>query len=126
MIEIIRRLIVSGIALGVIVGNADEIQEFYEETVSYAQQLATAGDLRSISNMLDYEFMKRGRYPKTEAFKTWMAKNFKENPQRDIAADHWGNTLVYTAVDNQKGFILISAGPDGLIDTSDDLRYTGP
>jgi general secretion pathway protein G len=126
MVEIIRRLIVGGVALGVIAGNSDEIKRFYEETVSYVQQLATAGDLRSISNMLDYELMKRGRYPKTEVFKTWMERTFKENPQKDITVDHWGNPLIYRSTNKQKGFVLTSAGPDGITDTSDDLKYTGP
>lgn len=126
MVEIIRRLIVGGVALGVIAGNADEIKRFCEDAVTYAQQLATAGDLRSISNMLDYEFMKKGRYPKTEAFKAWMERTFKESPQKVITVDHWGNPLVYRATEKQGGFVLISAGLDGIVDTSDDLKYTGP
>jgi general secretion pathway protein G len=126
MVEIVRRLIVSGITLGVIAGNADEIKKFYDETVSYTRQLATAGDLRTITNMLDYRYMKRGRYPKTKHFKRWMEETFKENPQKEFTVDHWGNPLIYRATSNQKGFVLVSSGPDGVLGTLDDLKYTGP
>ena len=126
MFEIIRRLIVAGVALGVIAGNSDEITKFYDDIVSETQRIATVGDLRSISNMLDYEFMKRGRYPKTENFEKWMEKNFKESHLKALAVDHWGNGLIYTATKDQRGFILVSRGPDDIIDTDDDLKYTGP
>jgi general secretion pathway protein G len=126
MFELVRRLLVAGIALGVIAGNADEIQRFYDDTVAASQSLATAADLRSISTMLDYEYMKRGRYPATDGFLDWMKTAFKENPAGEPGVDHWGNPLVYRATGNRKGYRLVSAGPDGFVGTDDDLTYTGP
>ena len=126
MVEILRRLIAAAIALGLVVGNADEIERFYNETVATAAQLATAGDLRSIGNMLDAHYLRRGRYPRTERFEDWMARSFKENDIKAITADHWGTALAYRAVDGQKGFVLVSAGQDRIFDTRDDLKLTGP
>lgn len=126
MVEIFRRLIVTGLALGAIAGNADKIEKFFEETVSNAQHLATASDLRSISNMLDYHFMRTGRYPRPENFKEWMRTQFKESHMKELGVDHWNQPLVYLTDSKRKSFVLVSFGPDGLKDTVDDLRVTGP
>ncbi|MBE9570436.1 MAG: hypothetical protein IMF11_07410, partial [Proteobacteria bacterium] len=45
MIEIIRRLLIAGIALGAIAGNSDEIEKFFDDTVAVTQQICTAGDM---------------------------------------------------------------------------------
>jgi len=126
MVEIIRQLIAGSIALGVIVGNSGNIMEFYDETVAMARQVATAGDLRSITTMLDYSYMKKGRLPRPDRFETWMVKNFKENDLKDLMTDHWGNRLVYESSKKDKTYVLISLGPDGILDTPDDMRRTGP
>ena len=126
MVEIIRRLLIAGIALGAIAGNSDEIKKFFNDTVAITQQIATAGDMRSISIMLDYEFMRRGRYPRTEHFEKWMEKNFKENELKPLTTDHWENEFVYTATKDQKRCTLISCGPDGIEGTEDDIKITGP
>ena len=126
MVEIVRRLIVAGISFGIIVGNADEIERFYNETVAFARQVATAADIRSIGNMLDYEYLKRKRYPKTGAFDAWMRRAFKEGTVKENTIDHWGTPLAYRAARRQKGYVLVSAGPDRIFETGDDLKQTGP
>ncbi len=126
MVDIIRRLIVAGMALSLIAGNADQVIEFYDETVDHARHLATASDLRSIGNMLDYHYMRRGRYPRNDRFAQWLGQNFKENPVHTLGLDHWYQPLVYQADAGGKTFSLVSAGPDGFINTTDDLRITGP
>ncbi|NDY73620.1 general secretion pathway protein GspG [Desulfobacter hydrogenophilus] len=126
MVEIIRQLIMGGVALGIIVGNSESILQYYDDTVAMARQVATAGDLRSISLMLDYEFMKRGRLPKKERFGRWLGKNFKENELKAVMVDHWGNDMVYLLSRDGKTYTLQSPGPDGLMDTEDDMTRTGP
>ncbi len=126
MIEILRMLLVTGIGLGAVAGNSDEIKKFFNDTVAVTQQISTAGDMRSISIMLDYEFMRRGRYPKTGYFKKWMERNFKENNSKPITTDHWKNKLIYRSGKDQKSCILISCGADGIKGTKDDLKITGP
>ena len=126
MVEIIRQLIMSGVALGIIVGNADSIMQLYDDTTAVACQVATAGDLRTISLMLDYEYMKRGRLPKEERFDRWLEKNFKENELKAVMVDHWGNDMIYLLSSDGKTYTLQSPGPDGLMDTEDDMIRTGP
>ncbi len=126
MIELLRRLFVAGIVLGAIAGNSDEIKKFFDDTVAVTQQIATAGDMRSISMMLDHEFLRHGRYPKTEHFERWMKKNFKKNDLKPLTFDHWGNEFIYTATREQKRYTLISCGPDGIKGTEDDIKITGP
>lgn len=125
MIELLRRLLVTGIAVGAIAGNADEIKKFFDDTVAVTQQVTTAGDMRNISMMLEYKFIRTGRYPKTKYFKAWMEKNFTENSFKPLTTDHWENELIYTSGKDQKSYTLISCGPDGTKGTKDDLKLTG-
>jgi len=126
MVDIIRRLLVAGLALGVMAGNADEFTRFYDESVESARHLATAADLRSIGTMLDYQLLKTGRYPRQDDFMSWMRANFKESPTDKLGYDHWNTLLIYTSSPDHKRFMLSSAGPDGISNTLDDLRITGP
>ncbi len=56
MVELFRKLLISALTLGAIAGNGDEIRALFDSTVAYTQQIATAGDLRSIGYMLDYSY----------------------------------------------------------------------
>ncbi|MBM9536582.1 type II secretion system protein GspG [Desulfobulbus alkaliphilus] len=104
----------------------ERIRALIDDSIHTGQQLATAGDLRSISTMLDIQYVKQGRYPAEERFEAWMAATFKENHAGDLARDHWGNPYVYTVIDQGRGYILRSAGADGLLGTEDDMWVTGP
>ena len=119
-------LIKLALVAGLITANADNLQLFYEELMAVTQKVATAGDLRSITSMLDYTFMKKGRYPQTGQFPDWMATHFKENEIKSLTVDHWGNELMYEASEKQKKFTLTSRGPDGVLGTDDDMKITGP
>ena len=126
MVEIIRNLILGSITLGVIAGNSDSILKFYDETVAMSRQVATAGDMRTISLMLDYHYLKKGRLPVLKNYDKWLEKNFKENELKAVMTDHWGNPMIYTVSKDKKQYVLVSSGPDGVFDTEDDLRRTGP
>jgi general secretion pathway protein G len=126
MVELIRRLLVAGIALGAIAGNADEIKRFFDDTVQLAETVTTVGDLRSISIMLDREFILRGSYPREDRFERWLEAHFKENNLKPLNVDQWGNPFVYETAGNRKAYTLLSAGPDGLQGTDDDMIITGP
>lgn len=112
--------------LGVFTDAPEKMIKLFDQSILAARQIATAGDLRSMSNMLDYNYMRRGRYPREDKFKKWLVMTFKENNIKDLSLDHWGNPYVYTTADKQKSYILISPGPDGKVDTSDDMKVTGP
>ncbi len=126
MFGMMKNLLLTGVALGVIAGNADEIEKFFTETMDTVQQIATVGDIKSIGNMLDYEFMKRGRLPAPGVFTTWVEKNFRSVNKDSLSADHWGNQLIYKTFNRQRSYALISKGPDGLEGTKDDIEYSGP
>lgn len=126
MVEIIRKLIFAGIAAGLIAGNSEEIGKLFDETVEYSRMIATSGDLRSISQMLDYHYLKKGRYPDEKIFSLWFKKNFKENNLKENLKDHWGNPYIYETKDNLRGYVLVSMGADKIFGTNDDLVATGP
>ena len=104
----------------------ERVKQLYDEAVLTGQQLATAGDMRSMSNMLDYHYLKNGRCPKPERFDQWLAVTFKSSVDRDLAIDHWGTPFFYDTDDDLNRYSLISAGPDRTLGTADDMRIDGP
>ncbi len=104
----------------------ERIRDLVDESIRAAQQIATAGDLRSMSTMLDYHYMRKGKYPRRKDFDKWLAATFKENNLKEFNVDHWGNRYVYRTGDGQMTYVLISPGPDGKTETADDLRVSGP
>lgn len=112
---------VSAVALDV----PEQLKGIYEESVAAAQQVSTAGDLKSISVMLDAGYVMDRRLPSEEEFADWLTSTFKENNVKDLARDHWGNGYVYTLTDGRR-YEVRSPGPDGILDNGDDLSVSGP
>ena len=87
---------------------------------------ATAGDLRSIAMLLDYHYVRRGRYPASADFERWLESSFRPNQLKKLTLDHWGQAYIYRAGPDLRSFELLSRGPDGRLGSADDLRYVGP
>ncbi len=126
MISIAKGLIGTALSLGIIVGNQDEIEAFFNDVIDETQRITTAGDLRTISNMLDYHYIRKGRYPSEKRFAKWLQQNTKENNIRSVLDDNWGNSFLYATSGKNKKFTLISKGKDGELNTDDDMYVTGP
>ena len=77
--SIFTKLLAMAIAGGAIAGNTDELQRFYEEITAQTQYVVSGMDMRSIGQMLDYEYLRKGHYPAEARFQAWMQENFKEN-----------------------------------------------
>jgi len=103
-----------------------EVLRLYDDTVLAGQQLATAGDLRSMAQMLEIHYLKHGRYPKSERFEQWLAATFGESHLKPLRQDHWGNDYRYLCRGGDKIFELRSLGADGLEDTDDDMVVRRP
>jgi general secretion pathway protein G len=82
--------------------------------------------MKQFSMMLDYEYVRRGRYPGTNRFPDWAGHMFKENGIKSNLTDFWGNPWIYEAGPEGRSFMLLSGGPDGIPGTGDDLKVTGP
>lgn len=103
-----------------------QVKQIVDDTILTGQQIATAGDLRSLSTMLDVHYLKRGIYPAEERFGEWLAATFKENDLKELSQDHWGNSFQYTVSMGRKAYSLSSSRADGIFGTSDDMKVTGP
>ncbi len=126
MISLVQGLITTAISLGIIVGNKDDIESFFNEVMNETRRVTTAGDIRTISTMLDYQYIRKGRYPSESQFPRWLLESSKENNVRNIVNDTWGNPFIYTTTKRNKSFTLISTGQDGIYNTDDDMSVTGP
>ena len=102
------------------------LERLYEDGVLAAQQIATAGDMRTMSVMLDTLYIMERSIPSEAEFPGWIQRNFKENNIKSLAADHWGNPYSYKVLKKNKVYTLRSAGPDGTFGTGDDLVVKGP
>ncbi len=103
-----------------------EMRKIFDDSIATAQQLTTAGDLRSMAQMLDIHFLAKGRYPKTEHFDRWLTATFRESNIKGLHEDAWGNRYEYFSDSSRKTFILNSLGPDKTAKTADDMTVTGP
>lgn len=115
--------------LAAVIGFTDlpqRMRDLIDESVQAAQQLATAGDLRSMANMLDYHYMKRGRYPRQQDFDRWLTTTFREANIKKLSLDHWGTPYRYEVGERLKWYKLTSAGQDIIMGTDDDLKVSGP
>jgi len=104
----------------------EQVKKIFNDSVTAAQLVSTAGDMHSMSVMLDAKYIMDRRLPLENEFKSWLMATFKENNIKDLSEDHWGNPYVYTVSKRQRQYQLRSIGPDGIEDTSDDMTKTGP
>jgi len=95
-----------------------------------AKHVAAVTDISTIGSALDAFEVDLGYYPKTSDglglllneprdAKDWRGPYLKS----DIPKDPWGNPYIYECPGrhNNKGYDLISMGPDGRRDTDDDI-----
>ena len=104
----------------------EKMQALFDDSVESAQMVCTAGDLHSMSVMLDATYVMDRRLPKQKDFAAWMAESFKENNVKSLLVDQWGTPYVYLVSRNQRQYQIRSAGPDLELNTDDDLVKSGP
>ena len=104
----------------------ERMQRVFGESILLGQQIATAGDLRSMSEMLDVHYIKRGRYPEEEDFIEWIADTFKGSNLKKLGEDHWGNDYLYVVSNKGKAYLLRSIGADSIVGNDDDMTVRGP
>ena len=108
-------------ALGFVATNPEHIERHYDEIKAETQVLINKMDMYYITMMLEYTYLRKGRYPADYDFPDWMVENFKENPLRELVVDSWGTPFGYVTLDERKKYRLMSAGPDALRGTDDDI-----
>jgi general secretion pathway protein G len=117
---------VVGSGMAVSVGLPEQMMSVFDEAMLAARQTATAGDLRSVSMMLDADYVRGYGLPAEARFESWLAKNFKESSIKNLAVDHWDHPYVYRRADDGRSYVLRSVGPDGVAETADDMSIKGP
>lgn len=105
---------------------SEQMKQIFDQSLTVAQQVSTAGDLHSMSVMLDAGYVMDRRLPSKDRFSQWLERTFKENNVKSLVDDHWGNPYIYTLSKNGKNYELRSIGPDGLAGTDDDMVKRGP
>jgi general secretion pathway protein G len=119
-------LLLIGTVAAVTTDIPEQLKTVFEESVAAAQMVSTAGDMHSMSVMLDAKYIMDRRLPTEKDFDTWLAVTFKENNVKDLSVDHWGNKYVYRISNNRRSYSLMSCGPDGILGSADDMVKSGP
>jgi hypothetical protein len=93
----------------------------YEITERELKMQLARVQLVQIGKALSIDNIQKNRLPSEKEFPGWLIARLEG--LEDVKNDHdpWGTSLCYTR--NQKGFRLVSAGPDGAFGTEDDIRY---
>ncbi len=104
----------------------EKMQALFDDSVESAQLVCTAGDLHSMSVMLDATYVMDRRLPKQKDFEAWLERSFKENNVKSLLVDQWGEPYVYTVSSHRRTYQLRSSGPDMVMNTDDDLIKSGP
>lgn len=93
-----------------------------------AQSAKVKTDMKAFENALDTFKIDVGRYPSNEEGLAILSDNSSnldawKGPYLQYHPDPWGNDYVYQfpGTVNAQSFDIISAGPDGIINTEDDL-----
>ena len=119
-------LALMGTAAAVYTDTPEKIMQIYKETLLAAQQVITAGDMHSMTVMLSAGYIMDRNLPSVREFESWLEDTFKENNVKALKVDYWGNPYIYTVSKSGKEYSLRSLGPDGIMETNDDLVIHGP
>ena len=84
-----------GTASAVYTDVPDKMKSICDDSIEAAQQVCTAGDLHSMSVMLDVKYIMNRALPSENEFDDWLEDTFKENNVKSLSTDHWGNKYVY-------------------------------
>lgn len=78
----------------------------------------TLKKLTEVASLLKHEKLTSGYYPQD------LGVIVRNNPLlKNIHKDYWGREFFYERHDSGEGYVLISMGPDGQLNTSDDIVY---
>jgi hypothetical protein len=101
--------------------NQDEMKAQVEKYTGLVMGVAVQVELHQISRTLYAELASGDKLPDAYSFEDYLRKNFQtqRGSERDISRDFWGTPYHLTTDD--RGFEVISAGPDQQFGTDDDL-----
>ena len=88
--------------------------------VEVASVTRTAFELQQIAAVIESEELLSGAYPTD--FTQFMRDNFDRKSGGDATTDPWGNS--YRFENKEREFVVCSAGPDGVLRTTDDIYIT--
>lgn len=97
-----------------------------KEQMDFARIKTAETELHNLAKALALYQMRFRRYPSTqEGLQALVSPPNGSGPLIDkVPEDPWGKTYIYATTESEKGrrFLLASAGPDGTMDTPDDIR----
>ena len=103
-----------------------QLEEIFTQTAAESQLVLTAGEMKSLSTLLDATYKMNRYLPSEDEFERWMNQSFKKKYATSLMDDHWGNPYIYKLTAKGRKYTLISTGPDGQPGTIDDLSISGP
>jgi len=95
------------------------IVDFVQPALNPAYGWVTRGEMRQMVRDLE-DADRMDRFPQAREFDLWMARRY---PRLESRRDSWSTP--YRLQATGQSFTVISAGPDGVFGTADDLEIVG-
>ena len=127
MVELMAVLIILGLLFALVAGNV-------MGKVDKAKETTTKANLKSLHNAVKSFRMDTGRYPTEDEglyalieapmdLETYPEEGYLDTTE--LPMDAWGNEYIFELYpESGKPFVIRSLGPDGELDTEDDLLST--
>jgi len=98
--------------------NADSVADGMTGALDRVRTVATTYELRTLQTAVQIEVIfDNMRYVKNDFRK--FVRGVAHSDNKDVAKDHWGSFYALEACDG--GYRIVSAGPDRIMGTKDDL-----
>ncbi len=117
MIGMVAKLLPIALLAGGVYKGKDKIKDI----ANYPVKMGTQMELTNIARILRLDSIDES-WPYPDEFSEYLRSSMKKKKGRDMANDLWGNK--YILIDKDQELIVVSGGPDGQIETRDDMKIT--
>jgi hypothetical protein len=102
-------------------GHWPRVRDFLMAPIHLGQGIAVSIELEQIrSALIRHRQVEGGLLPAAQ-FPGFVRANFQAG-RRDSLCDMWGHNYSYGVARDGRAFYVLSRGPDGRLDTADDIR----
>lgn len=117
-------LLVKGLPLAIMVAGGVKMVQKSPDLINFSKKTVAQTEINEIAKFIKLQSIDGlSSLPTPETFSAFLKQNMRLDNQalgRDVSQDHWGHP--YRLLQNQNTMIIISDGPDGHAETSDDVR----
>lgn len=105
-------------AAGMGAAQQQSVSDIIQQPLEKVREIATKFEMRTIQTAVMNEIIADNMQHVERDFSEFV-RSIAHSDAKDVANDHWGTS--YELQETDKGYLIVSAGPDQSFDTNDDL-----